>query len=229
MSAMACADRLQLLLSRLGAAPRRAFENAAAFDAATPRIAKTISAKSDVSRNGAASDRMPAPARCISRAITRRSVVSRYKRGQPPGCQLACRTSFATLVSQMPRCVGLRCFETGPTVMIRFRPSGSVMGKSRSASAAGISGKAARRSAIGKCQTSQKTARYPNAAPNIIRHVHRKKRRMGGTPVRIGRDVREALGYCTLTLPNSCRSRAKKPKSCNMVYVKSVAQRRISF
>ena len=83
--AMACADRLQLVLSRLGAAPRRAFENAAAFDAATPRIAKTISAKSDVSRNGSASDRMPAPARCISRAITRRSVVSRDKRGQPPG------------------------------------------------------------------------------------------------------------------------------------------------
>jgi hypothetical protein len=40
-----------------------------------------ISAKSDVvSRNGSASERIPAPARCISRAITRRSVVSRERR-----------------------------------------------------------------------------------------------------------------------------------------------------
>jgi hypothetical protein len=40
--------------------------------AATPRMAKTISAKSEVvSRNGSASDRIPAPARCISRAITK--------------------------------------------------------------------------------------------------------------------------------------------------------------
>src|SRR5580700_2334625 len=49
--------------------------------AATPRIAKMISAKSDVvSRNGSASERIPAPARCMSRAITRRSVVSRDRR-----------------------------------------------------------------------------------------------------------------------------------------------------
>ena len=49
--------------------------------AATPRMAKTISAKSDVvSRNGSASERIPAPARCMSRAITRRSVVSRDRR-----------------------------------------------------------------------------------------------------------------------------------------------------
>jgi hypothetical protein len=37
-----------------------------------PRIAKMISAKSDVvSRNRSASDRIPAPARCMSRAIGR--------------------------------------------------------------------------------------------------------------------------------------------------------------
>src|ERR1700730_3091913 len=49
--------------------------------AATPRIAKTISAKSEVvSRNGSASERMPAPAFCISRAMIRRSVVSRDRR-----------------------------------------------------------------------------------------------------------------------------------------------------
>ena len=46
--------------------------------AATPRIAKTISAKSEVvSRYGSARERLPAPARCISRAITSKSVVSR--------------------------------------------------------------------------------------------------------------------------------------------------------
>ncbi len=44
-------------------------------------MAKTTSAKSDVvSRNGSASDRMPAPARCVSRAITSKSVVSRDSR-----------------------------------------------------------------------------------------------------------------------------------------------------
>jgi hypothetical protein len=49
--------------------------------AATPRMAKIISAKSEVvSRNGSASDRIPAPARCMSRAIIRRSVVSRERR-----------------------------------------------------------------------------------------------------------------------------------------------------
>jgi Helix-turn-helix domain of resolvase len=53
----------------------------AASFAATPRMAKMISAESDVvSRNGSASDRIPAPARCMSRAITRRSVVSRERR-----------------------------------------------------------------------------------------------------------------------------------------------------
>ena len=42
-----------------------------------------ISAKSDaVSRIGSANDRMPAPARCMSRAITRRSVVSRDRNGR---------------------------------------------------------------------------------------------------------------------------------------------------
>ena len=49
--------------------------------AATPRMAKIISAKSDVvSRNGSASELIPAPARCMSRAITRRSVVPRDRR-----------------------------------------------------------------------------------------------------------------------------------------------------
>jgi hypothetical protein len=48
---------------------------------ATPRIAKMISAKSDVvSRNGSASDRIPAQARCMSRAMTSKSVVSRDSR-----------------------------------------------------------------------------------------------------------------------------------------------------
>ena len=49
--------------------------------AATPSMANTSSAKSDlVSTTGSASDRKPAPARCMSRAITRRSVVSRDRR-----------------------------------------------------------------------------------------------------------------------------------------------------
>jgi hypothetical protein len=49
--------------------------------AATPRIAKVISAKTEVvSRNGSASDRIPAPAHCMSRAITNKSVVSRERR-----------------------------------------------------------------------------------------------------------------------------------------------------
>jgi len=45
-----------------------------------------ISAKSEVvSRNGSASERIPAPARCMSRAITRRSVVSRDRRSTSRG------------------------------------------------------------------------------------------------------------------------------------------------
>ena len=60
--------------------------------AATPRIAKTIAAESGVvSRNGSASDRMPAPACCISRVITKRSVVSRERRSTA-GIILACRS-----------------------------------------------------------------------------------------------------------------------------------------
>jgi len=67
---------------RVGPAPCRAFLDAAMLKLRSDaKDGKTISAKSEVvSRNGSASDRMPAPARCISRAITRRSVVSRDKR-----------------------------------------------------------------------------------------------------------------------------------------------------
>ena len=65
----------------VGASSRRAILDAAIFQfAATPRIAKMISGKSDmVSRNDSASDRMPAPA-AMSRAMLRRSVVSRDSR-----------------------------------------------------------------------------------------------------------------------------------------------------
>jgi hypothetical protein len=49
--------------------------------AATPSIARTSSAKSDVvSTTGSAIERKPAPAFCRSRAITSRSVVSRDRR-----------------------------------------------------------------------------------------------------------------------------------------------------
>ena len=66
----------------VGPTPRCALQNAAALQlGGTPRMAKTISAKSDVvSRYGSASERIPAPARCISRAITSKSVVSRDRR-----------------------------------------------------------------------------------------------------------------------------------------------------
>jgi hypothetical protein len=51
--------------------------------AATPSMASTSSAKSPVvSSTGSASERRPAPARCMSRAITRRSVVSRESRSR---------------------------------------------------------------------------------------------------------------------------------------------------
>ena len=65
-------------------AARGALHDAAALQLpATPRTPKTISAKSEVvSRYGSASDRIPPPARCTSRAITRRSVVSRDSRSR---------------------------------------------------------------------------------------------------------------------------------------------------
>ena len=65
-------------------AARGALHDAAALQLpATPRTPKTISAKSEVvSRYGSASDRIPPPARCTSRAITRRSVVSRESRSR---------------------------------------------------------------------------------------------------------------------------------------------------
>jgi hypothetical protein len=63
-------------------APRGALgERRRSSFAATPSIARTSSAKSDVvSTTGSAIERRPAPARCMSRAITRRSVASRERR-----------------------------------------------------------------------------------------------------------------------------------------------------
>jgi hypothetical protein len=58
----------------LGNAPRSSF-------AAMPSMARTSSAKSEViSTTGSAIERRPAPARCMSRAIITKSVVSRERR-----------------------------------------------------------------------------------------------------------------------------------------------------
>ena len=66
----------------LGSASCRPLEDAAAFELGrNPADCEDDPAKSDVvARNGSASDLMPAPARCISRAMTSRSVVSRDSR-----------------------------------------------------------------------------------------------------------------------------------------------------
>src|ERR1700730_11503265 len=64
---------------RIGPAPRRALGDASAFE--LRRDAKHGENKPDVvSTTGSAIERRPAPARCMSRAITRRSVVSRESR-----------------------------------------------------------------------------------------------------------------------------------------------------
>jgi hypothetical protein len=76
------AAELDTLFLGIGPASRGALQDAAAFELRRDaKDRKNDLAKSEVvSRNGSASDRIPAPARCISRAITRRSVVSRDSR-----------------------------------------------------------------------------------------------------------------------------------------------------
>jgi hypothetical protein len=77
--------------------------------AATPRMAKTISVKSEVvSRNGSASDRIPAPARCISRAITKRWVVSRERRSTAGVITTSCHRGALSAAPDQERNVA-RC------------------------------------------------------------------------------------------------------------------------
>jgi hypothetical protein len=87
------APEFDALCLRVGAASCRALHDATAFQLCrNAKDRKKISAKSElVSRKGSASERMPAPTRCISRAIIRRSAVWRCP---VPGCTVVIAQYF---------------------------------------------------------------------------------------------------------------------------------------
>ncbi|SRR6266446_4718156 len=94
---------------RIGPAPRRALGDASAFE--LRRDAKHGENKPDVvSTTGSAIERRPAPARCMSRAITRRSVVSRERR------------STAGMMTTRARQDAKRCSAcTGEVIYLKWR------------------------------------------------------------------------------------------------------------